>query len=265
VEVTASAVPLRAKDAMHICWLEQSESDVPLDNDWLSARELLRLRGLRFAKRRADWRLGRWTAKYAVGAYPHLSNQTRDFAEIEILPAPSGAPEVFFGNDPADVTISLTHRDGIAACAVGGADLLLGCDLEIVEPHSDAFIADYFTEKEQALLARADNKNLVSTLLWSAKESALKALRAGLRLDTRSVLVSPTLFSREFAGWRPLEVRYTNGQIFHGWWQQNGVLVRTLVADSVLPPPVYSGRAPGIERTAQALHQESAAVFPPQQ
>ena len=69
----------------------------------------------------------------------------------------------------------------------------LGCDLEIVEPRSDAFIADYFTAEEQALIERtsAADRSLLLALLWSAKESALKALRAGLRLDTRSVIVRP--------------------------------------------------------------------------
>jgi len=31
----------------------------------------------------------------------------------------------------------------------------IGCDLEVVEPRSDAFVADYFTSEEQALIARA--------------------------------------------------------------------------------------------------------------
>lgn len=227
---------------MNVYWLEQTEAGVPLDNDWLSSSEMLRLSGLRFAKRSSDWRLGRWAAKNAVAAYLHLPNQTPRLAEIEILPGPSGAPEAFFGKDRAPITISLSHRDGIASCAISGAKVLLGCDLEMVEPHSDAFIADYFMEEEQTLLAYAGDKNLVSTLLWSAKESALKALHAGLRLDTRSVVVSANVSSREFAGWRPLQVRYTNSQIFHGWWQQSGTVVRTLVADFVSPPPIYLGR-----------------------
>ena len=247
---------------MNLYWLEQTESDGPLDNDWLSAGELLCLRSMRFVKRRSDWRLGRWTAKNALAGYLRLSNQTRELAGIEIRPAPSGAPEVFFGNDRVPITISLSHRDGIAACVVAGAKVLLGCDLEIIEPHSDAFIADYFTEEEQTLLAGPGHKNLLSTLLWSAKESALKALGSGLRLDTRSVVVSVSRFSPEFMGWRPVQVRHTNGQIFHGWWQQTSKLVRTLVSDPASPPPIYLGRAPSTERTAKTLHPPSVAVFP---
>ena len=53
-------------------WLEQTEADLPAANDWLSAGERLRLDGMRFAKRHADWRLGRWTAKRALAAYLNL-------------------------------------------------------------------------------------------------------------------------------------------------------------------------------------------------
>ena len=53
-------------------WLQQSEEDVSTCDDWLSGDEAIVLRGLRFAKRRSDWRLGRWTAKCAVAAYLKL-------------------------------------------------------------------------------------------------------------------------------------------------------------------------------------------------
>ena len=35
---------------------------------WLSAAEIDQMTGLRFPKRRREWRLGRWTAKHAVAA-----------------------------------------------------------------------------------------------------------------------------------------------------------------------------------------------------
>ena len=103
---------------MDVYWLEQTEADVPAENDWLSASEAVCLNSMRFAKRRADWRLGRWTAKCALSAYLNVPAHPQVLAKIEIRPAPSGAPEVFFGNQPAAVTISLSHRAGIAACAV---------------------------------------------------------------------------------------------------------------------------------------------------
>jgi 4'-phosphopantetheinyl transferase len=115
------------------------------------------------------------------------------------------------------------------------AGAALGCDLELVEPRSDAFAADYFTAEEQSLAARAGpDRHRLLTLLWSGKESALKALGEGLRLDTRCVEVRP---SRGDAIWQPMQVARSNGEILHGWWQQSGGVVRTLVCSPATGPP----------------------------
>jgi 4'-phosphopantetheinyl transferase len=217
---------------MNVYWLEQSEADVPAENNWLSENEAVRLSGMRFAKRRADWRLGRWTAKRALSVCMDVPAHPQVFKKMDIRPAPSGAPEVFFANQPAAVTISLSHRDGVAACAVAKSGVEIGCDLEMVEPRSDAFVADYFTIEEQALVARAsaEDRPRLLALLWSAKESALKALHEGLRLDTRSVVVNPFDGSFDLNGWSPLHVRYTGGVLFHGWWHLADNILRTVVA-----------------------------------
>src|SRR5581483_5843831 len=109
---------------------------------------------LRFPKRRAAWRLGRWTAKNAAAAYLKFSDEKHALAAIEIRAAESGAPEVFVRDDPAQVGISISHRSGRAACAVGRiSEGTIGCDLEVSETHSPAFINDYFTIEEQRVVA----------------------------------------------------------------------------------------------------------------
>jgi 4'-phosphopantetheinyl transferase len=243
-----------------VYWLEQTEAGLPATNDWLSESETARLGSLRFEKRRKDWLLGRWTAKLAVAAYQKLPDHSQTLRNVEIRPAVSGAPEVFFAGQPAPITVSLSHRDGIALCAVAPSSVALGCDLELIEPRSEAFAADYFTTEEKELVARAraEDRSRLLTLLWSGKESALKALREGLRLDTRSVVFS--LDDVEQGGaeeglgpfadsvltppphaanrWLPFHVRCTTGQVFHGWWQNTENLVRTLVADPPPAPPI---------------------------
>ena len=226
---------------MNVYWLEQKETDVPAENDWLSANEATWLSDMRFAKRRADWRLGRWTAKRALSAYLDVPAHPQVFKRMDIRPSPSGAPEAFFDSQPAAVAISLSHRAGTAVCAVAMSGAEMGCDLEFVEPRSDAFVADYFTIEEQSLVARgpAADRDRLLALLWSAKESTLKALHAGLRLDTRSVIVSPFPASYDFNGWSRLLVRYSGepsaeSRVFHGWWQLADNIVRTVVA---APPP----------------------------
>ncbi len=215
-----------------IYWLQQSEADVPLDDCWLSVAEAERLRTFRFAKRRADWRLGRWTAKRALIAYLNIG-ACHHLSDLEIRSAASGRPEAFLAKGSLPVEISLSHRGGLAVCVVAPSGTELGCDLESVEPRSAAFVADYFTAEEQALYvgaAPADRSRLVA-LLWSAKESVLKALDAGLRLDTRYATVRPSVvLPGDSEDWNPLQVHCEDGQIFHGWWRNARDFVCTLVA-----------------------------------
>ena len=78
---------------MAVYWLEQSEQDVAVEDDWLLLTEAARLRNMKFAKRRADWRLGRWTAKRALACCLGLAPDPQTLAEIEIHATPSGAPK----------------------------------------------------------------------------------------------------------------------------------------------------------------------------
>ncbi len=225
---------------MRAYWLEQRESDVPRDDAWLTAAERARLSALRIPKRRTDWRLGRWTAKRALAAYFDFADHDASLAAIEIRTAACGAPEAYLGPEPAPVSISLSHREGLAACAVAYAGVQLGCDLELVEPRTNAFVADYFTAEEQQVVcwsAPSERERLIA-LMWSAKESALKALRAGLTLDTRSLQVCIAGNVGGSSGqWHPFHVGYDDGPPYDGWWRIAGGLVRTFIAAPSLPPP----------------------------
>lgn len=224
---------------MKLYWLEQVQADVPAGDQWLSSWEADRLGSFRFPKRRADWRLGRWTAKQAVAFCLNLNCGIPAFTAIEIRPASSGAPEVFVDQARAPLEISLSHREGRAMCVIAPIDARVGCDLEAIEPRSDAFIADYFTDEEQWMLAKSspEFRQFTAALLWSAKESALKALHEGLRLDARTISASFNCESLNAEGWGSLEVRYSNER-FMGWWQEAGHLVRTVVADTASGTPI---------------------------
>ena len=216
-------------------------------------------------------KLGRWTAKHAVAACLQLPADLPSLASIEVRPGPSGAPETFLGNKWAPVTISLSHRAGRAVCAVAPDGGALGCDLEVIEPHSDAFIADYFATEEQALVARAapaDRPGLV-TLLWSAKESALKALRAGLRLDTRSCdrhsrrcATEPKRGRRSVrarGGYQELGFR----RLAAGRWSMAGVLCAFVT--SMIKPSWAGGNTPGTSygRSLLPRHRRARAFYIP--
>ena len=224
-----------------IHWLTQTSLEPPLGEWWLTACEQATLARLHVAKRRSDWLLGRWTAKRALAAC--LGDLSR-LARLEIRAAEDGAPEAFLDGLAVPLTLSLSHAAGSALCAVAPAGVALGCDLERIEARSRAFVADYFTDEEQCLIAAAPASDRASivTLLWSAKESALKALREGLRLDTRSVTAT---IAAEGAchGWYPLSVRHADtGRTFRGWWRRGGGCVMTIVADAGPLPPISLAR-----------------------
>jgi 4'-phosphopantetheinyl transferase len=243
-------------------WLQQMETEVPEGIEWLSASERVHLSELRFPKRRCDWRLGRWTAKRAVAIYLGRTSPA-PLNDIEIRPALSGAPEAFVAGQRAEFSISLSHRMNAAMVALSPSGGPVGCDLESIEPHSQSFVADYFTPEEQLAIrgcSACDQAALVS-LLWSAKESALKALHLGLRIDTRRLFVSfaedagtmwkglrscqEELFRISRAadcnlarhGWRDFTVIVNGDLTLHGRWQRSANLVRTLIADAALLPP----------------------------
>jgi 4'-phosphopantetheinyl transferase len=237
---------------MTIYWLEQTEADLPEPSSgaardtWLTQAERIHLSGFRFPKRRADWRLGRWTAKRALVRYLNLPDPDSALSAFEVRAASDGAPEAFTAGRPVPAVISLSHRAGLAVCAVGPCGTALGCDLELIEPRNDSFAADYFTREEQTLIAEAApaDRETLTTLFWSGRESALKALREGLRLDTRCVTVS---LGEGSGAWRPLQVRHDAGRIFHGWWQIRDGMVRTLVTDPPSRPPVEAPKTIGLD------------------
>lgn len=200
--------------------------------NWLHTSELNVLSGFKFPKKRNDWVLGRWTAKNTVLHFLKKSHPHLIMSGIEIVSAEDGAPEVFYNSEPLPAFISLSHSHGSAFCVVSDPGTQLGCDLEKIEPRSDLFVRDYFTRNEQDLISVNDKAShtLWANLIWSAKESALKALRLGLSIDTRSVEVDFTP-SEEFDDWKKFKVTSSgHGMIFHGYWRCTSEFVMTVVS-----------------------------------
>ena len=210
-------------------WLTGSLADVPAGDAWLSERERRVLAGLRVAKRVADWRLGRWTAKEAVGAWLDVPPW-----RIEILAAADGAPEAWLEGARAPVSVSLSHRAGRSLAAVTGAPAVIGCDLELVEPRSPAFVREWLAPAEQTLLVTLDGpeRDRVANLMWSAKEAAAKVRRGGLRLDVRRAAVAAPEVAVPAAAWRPLRVDWEQeGTETAGWWRDEPCWVMTIAGD----------------------------------
>jgi 4'-phosphopantetheinyl transferase len=209
---------------------------LPQGSGWLTEHELQRADRLRSAKGRNDYLMRRFAAKEAVARAVGLAGMA-GLARVEVRNAASGAPYALVDGEPSGWEISLTDRAGWAVCLVGKE--AAGCDLELVEPRSDGLVRDFFTDAERSyvdgvgdeLPSRAEAANLI----WSAKESALKVLRTGLRQDTRDVEVH--IQGGRVGDWRSLEVLAPGARRFPGWWRRGGDFVLTVVGLSPLPPP----------------------------
>jgi 4'-phosphopantetheinyl transferase len=221
-------------------WLTSSLADVPERDDWLGPRESRALGALSVPKRRADWRLGRWTVKAAASAWLGLPA-----SRIEILAAADGAPEAWLDGQRAPVSVSLSHREGRALAAVASAPAVVGCDLELVEPRSPAFIREWLAPTEQMLVATFDgpDRDRVANLVWTAKEAAAKVRREGLRLDIRRAAVDLPDAAPRAATWRPLCVEWQReGVRTAGWWRDEPGWVMVIAGD---PAPGLPRRLAG--------------------
>lgn len=219
----------------------QDRQQLPADLDWLSDAERARLDTFRFDKRRHDWLLGRWTAKQALMTVAALSDSGR----IEIGTAPDGAPLPRVDGRPFPGTLSLSHSNDRAFCVVTLDRTALGCDIELIEARGLSFAETYFTNSENDRITNTDeqNRDLLTTMIWSVKESVLKALRIGLGADTRSVEIIPdpdsaTRGSRETAAWLAGTAVARDGGEFGFRWRRDGDFVLSVAGRAPLPAPM---------------------------
>jgi 4'-phosphopantetheinyl transferase len=213
-------------------WLLQHAADVPGGVGWLGPGERAVLARLRLAPRRRDWLLGRWTAKQLVARRLARDGRPAALAAIEIRSTDDGAPEIVLGDATAPYLLSISHRAGQALAALAAAPhRALGCDLEPVEARDPLLVQDFFAAEERAAVAAAADAARIRlvALIWSAKESALKALRTGLREDPRDVVV---VHATPAAGWRELSALHRpTARRFDGWWCERNDAVLTILAD----------------------------------
>ncbi len=212
---------------------DQPDQLTGAEPDFLMEEELRRLAGFRFEKRRSEWLLGRWTAKQLLRR-SHLQA-----GSVVAIRNEAGGKPYFVGADGVALPgcLSISHRAGRAFCALSDEPgVLLGADLELWEARDAIFIEDYLAESERkmALACVGERRDLLVTLIWSAKESVFKALGTGLRMDTRSVAVGGldwlAVGGTVPNGWLPLTfASQLVTQPIQGWWRLEDRLIMTLV------------------------------------
>ncbi len=234
-----------------IHWLIQSLDDCPLIlgsamPEWLSEQE--QQRTFKAEKRRRDWLLGRWTAKNLVQRHlAETTGETVPLAALTIGNDEDGAPYcevlreaccVSVGRLPISLTISHSHGHSLCALCLEsdantqhGTRYSLGCDIERIEPREPNFVSSFFAAEEMALVgaAGAGAEDVLTTAIWSAKESVLKAIRTGLRTDTRRLSCRVEWTGATPTAWTPFGVTLDAPlpASFQGFGQVGGGYMRT--------------------------------------
>jgi 4'-phosphopantetheinyl transferase len=209
---------------------------------------------MRFTKRRTEYLLRRWAGKQAVAQVLGMPREPGSLARVQVLNHETGAPYALVDGAPVAAAISLTDRAGWALCAVLPGGPGIGCDLEVAEPRSGAFVTDFLTTPEQEYvdaLAGAE-RDTAANVVWSAKESGLKLLGTGLRRDSRSVEVRAEP-GPAAGGWAPLSVEVDHRRRLAGWWCREGAFVLTVVTAQRTGAPVRLAHSADL-RSAEPLH-----------
>jgi 4'-phosphopantetheinyl transferase len=236
-----------------IHWLVQSSTVHPAlrresaPEGLLSPAEQARYRALKTDKRRADWLLGRWTAKHLLQAMLEAAEgKLFPLDQLSVINNADGAPLALIEGHPP-LSLSISHSHGQAFCAaIRHPAWPLGADMERIEPRSPAFVEDYFTQAELERVRRSEQlsvqaRDTLVAAIWSGKEATLKALRLGLSVDTRAVacLIEPAAAPPQT--WTPFAVQLELSRLpalppsLMGWWRVWNDYVLALVSqdDSV--------------------------------
>ncbi len=209
---------------------------------WLSAAEQAQAQAFTAPARRQEWLLGRWTAKRLVQrCLAERGDAPAGLETLLICTDREGAPYAAQRAGDAEVrlpvSLSISHTDGRAFCALCDGPAAVGADIERIAPREPSFPALFFSAEEQAAVYAAGpvQRDTLITALWSLKEAALKALRLGLlRTDTRRMTCRIPAFIDAPTAWTPLTIALDSALILPAapcvttWWRAEAGFVLAL-------------------------------------
>jgi phosphopantetheinyl transferase len=213
------------------------------DTDIFGPSELAELNRLKVQPRINEWRASRLAAKLLIReVIPDLNNLP--LSSVRVQKEPSGLPYLFVENSGRiPGSFSLSHSQGFVLIAFCAEISRLGVDLEFVEPRSETFAWDYFTQSECSLIQSHSTSHypLLENLLWSAKESILKAAGLGLNQDTRKVQITGFGDPEAYKDWQLMEfdspdLPFVDPRLF---WRVESCFVQTVCLDAKKVPEFH--------------------------
>jgi phosphopantetheinyl transferase len=147
----------------------------------LGAEEIALWRGFALQRKRRQWLAGRVVAKAALQA-SRSPRPPLPFNTVPVLPLRGRSGPVA---SPLGGYLSISHSHVIAAAA--HAPDPIGVDIERLRAFSPFARRHFLSAEESRLLNATDPSDPALTLLWSAKEAAIKSRRADSIAALRSV------------------------------------------------------------------------------
>lgn len=137
-------------------------------------------------KRQNSFLAGRIAAKRLIRSEleidPDMQIEVRNSKSEE----KKGLPQIFINSkEVKNRVLSISHSEDLA-CAILSTKKV-GADIELVETRHPALVEEAFTESEQTYFHNLQDKDLMITMIWSAKEAVLKSLGTGLLISAKSV------------------------------------------------------------------------------
>ena len=125
------------------------------------------------------------TAKQGIAAefllYKAVSSQKPNTAHpLNIHITPYGKPYIADGPE-----FSLSHSGELACCAV--ADSPVGVDIQHIRGYSASVAERWFSKEEREYIDASSDRDSAFTLLWTARESYVKAAGGGIGRDMGKV------------------------------------------------------------------------------
>jgi len=172
--------------------------------------------GFKTRKRQLEWLAGRVAIK---SLYSRVNNLNVSSAELIVERETSGLPYLVERGERASGRISISHNAGWVAVCQSDSELRIGIDLEEIRSRDPAFLTDYFSqaEQEQIMNGGIHTLDFRTNLIWSAKESVLKAISTGLGTDPLKVEIDGLHSFEKKNGWSVLSAGYPEDKTQTSW------------------------------------------------
>ena len=169
-----------------IRWAAQGEKPEDAQLSLLSAQERARYEGIRHARARTHFLLGRVALRSLLA--DRLDMRA---AAVPLVVAPDGGVDV----KDRSVHVSIAHAGGVAVAVA--AERVIGVDLEHIKPRSQDLAAFLLHPSERGAYGALPLDPVRRLILyWTLKEAVLKALRTGLRRSPKRVRLAINLAHR---------------------------------------------------------------------